>query len=151
MKQEDDTPIPTPSLLEEFSNLDLSRNRRRQNSTENNLSFRTTVPPARLETKNFMSSTKTFTSLLPPPLQLPRHPKPPPQLHTTDGAMSLPLELPPSHQAGRRRTEEQLSVISDLSTRFSGEKVTTDKTGQTSSVKSDSPQAKDVKEKISNF
>ena len=49
MKQEDDTPIPTPSLLEEFSNLDLSRNRRRQNSTENNLSFRTTVPPARLK------------------------------------------------------------------------------------------------------
>ena len=29
--------------------------------------------------------------------------------------------------------------------------MTTDKTEQTSSVKSDSPQAKDVKEKISNF
>ena len=151
MKQEDDTPIPTPSLLDDFSNLDLSRNRRRQNSTENNLSFRTTVPPARLETNSFMSSTKTFTSLLPPPLQLPRHQKPPPQSHTTDGAMSLPLELPPNHQAGRMRTEEQLSVISDLSTRFSGEKVTTDKTGQTSSIKSDSPQAKNVKEQITNF
>ena len=155
MKQEDntppDTPIPTPSLLDEFSNLDLSRNRRRQNSEENHLSFRTTIHPARLETNNFMSSTKTFTSFLPPPLQLPRHQNPPPQSYTKDGAMSLPLELPPTQQAGRTRTEEQLSVISDLSTRFSGEKVTTDKTEQTSSVKSDSPQAKDVKEKISNF
>ena len=65
--------------------------------------------------------------------------------------MSLPLELPPNHQAGRMRTEEQLSVISDLSTRFSGEKVTTDKTGQTSSIKRDSPQAKNVKEQITNF
>ena len=63
-----------------------------------------------------MSSTKTFTNLMPPPLQLPRHPKPPPQLHTTDGALNLPLELPPSHQTGRVRTEDQLSVISVLST-----------------------------------
>ena len=62
--------------------------------------------------------------------------------------MSLPPDL---HQTGRTRTEEQLSVISDLSDRFAGEKVTARRAAKTNSVKSDSPQAKLVKEQISNF
>ena len=79
-------------------------------------------------------------------MQLPRHTNPPqPQI---DGATSLPPDL---YQAGRTRTEEQLSVISDLSDRFAGEKVTARRAAKTNSVKSDSPQAIVVKEKISDF
>ena len=55
------------------------------------------------------------------------------------------------YQAGRTRTEEQQSVISDLSDRFAGEKVTARRAAKTNSVKSDSPQAVVVKEKISEF
>ena len=62
--------------------------------------------------------------------------------------MSLPPDL---HQTGRTRTEEQLSVISDLSDRFAGEKVTARRATKTNSVNSDSPQAKLVKEQISSF
>ena len=47
-----------------------------------------------------------------------------------DGASSLHAELPPSHQTGRVRTTEQLSVISDLNSRFAGEKVTTSRSEQ---------------------
>ena len=147
MKQEkDDTLLETPSLLEEFANLDLTLNRRPQDSTENNLAYRTTDAPARVETNNFMRSTRTFTSLLPkpPPQQLTRHTNPP----QPDGAMSLPPDL---HQTRGTRSEEQLSVISDLSDRFAGEKVTTRRATKTNSVKSDSPQEILVKEQISSF
>ena len=50
-----------------------------------------------------------------------------------------------------QRTEEQQSVISDLSDRLAAEKVTPRKAAKTSSVNSDSPQAIKVKEKIAEF
>ena len=68
-----------------------------------------------------------------------------------DVASSLHAELPPSHQTGRVRTTEQLSVISDLSSRFAGEKVTINRTEQSNSITSDSSQAKIAKEQITTF
>ena len=55
------------------------------------------------------------------------------------------------YQAGRHRTEEQLSMISDLSDRYAGQRVTTRRAAKTNSIKSDSPQVVVVKEKISEF
>ena len=67
MKQEkDDTPLETPSNLEEFESLNVNHNRRTEDSTGNNLAYRTPAAPAGVETSNFMRSTRTFTSLLPP-------------------------------------------------------------------------------------
>ena len=62
--------------------------------------------------------------------------------------MSLPPDL---HQTRGTRSEEQLSVISDLSERLAGERVTTRRATKTDSVKSDSPQEILVKEQISGF
>ena len=89
---------------------------------------------------------------MPPPGQTPtRYLQPPPPLPAMDGASSLHTELPPSHHTGRVRTTEQLSVISDLSSRFSGEKVTTNRTEQANSITSESSQAKIAKEQIATF
>ena len=75
MKQEkDDTLLETPSLLEECANMDFTLNRTPQDSTENNLTYRTTDAPARDATTNFMRSTRTFTSLLSKPPPAASHP-----------------------------------------------------------------------------
>ena len=51
----------------------------------------------------------------------------------------------------RPRTEEQMSIIIDLSNPFQGEKLASDKSEQSNSVTSDSPQSKAVKNKIENY
>ena len=151
IKQEkDDSPLPTPSNLEEFERMNANHNRRTENAIGNYLTLRSPTAPARAETSSFMQSSRTFTSLLPPPpqIQLPSQTTPPQTTPQMDGATSLPHDM---YQAGRHRTEEQLSMISDLSDRFAGQRVTTRRAAKTNSIKSDSPQVVVVKEKISEF
>ena len=148
IKQEGEVPpnelLPLPSSSTHSQHV---RNRRR--SEENTLAYRTTVHPA-TETISMMESVQPFTSLLPPLLQ------PLPQLnlfselHSAAGASSLPPRplIPPLSM--RPRTTEQMSVISDLSSRFQGEKL-----GQNlsdgSQSSSEVTQSKAVKNKIKTF
>ena len=93
MKQEkDDTPLQTPSNLEEFERVHVNHNRRTENSMGYHPTYRTPAAPAGVETSNFMRSTRTFTSLLPPPPRcnsphIPIHPShkwmEPPAFHRT--------------------------------------------------------------------
>ena len=152
IKQEkDDSPLPTPSNLAEFERMNINHNRRTENAIGNYLTLRSPTAPARTETNRFMQSPRTFTSLLPPP---PIQPFTPPQTTPTqttpqlDGAASLPHSM---YQPGRHRTDEQLSVISDLSDRYAEQRVTTRRAAKTISIHSDSPQVAAVKEKISEF
>ena len=55
------------------------------------------------------------------------------------------------YQPGRHRTDEQMSVISDLSDRYAEQRVTNRRNAKTVSIHSDSPQVSAVKEKISEF
>ena len=152
IKQEkDDSPLPTPSNLAEFERMNVNHNRRTENAIGNYLTLRSPTAPARTETNGFMQSQKTFTSLMPPPPTQPFIPlqtTPPQTSPQLDGAASLPHSM---YQPGRHRTDEQLSVISDLSDRYAEQRVTTRRAAKTISIHSDSPQVSAVKEKISEF
>ena len=145
IKQEGEVP-----LGELFPDTNTQHLRQRRRSEENPITYRTSLHPARLETSSMMESFQPFTSLLPPLLQ------PLPQLssfsefHSAAGASSLPPRplIPPLSM--RPRTTEQMSVISDLSSRFQGEKLGPN-LSEGSQSSSETTQSKTVKNKIKTY